>query len=175
MAPHDSDRDRTTPGVDDEGPRKAKHQGPDRNSPYPVSRLAPAFDLVDVAKEIQKADQMLGAVVGNQLEVIVDQIHALQAQARDILDRAQRDADLHRAECAFKRRIGQRYHLWERANGTLYFSMLSEDDWGGAAPHAFRGTYRLEADMSWTPAEDIAGRDQKRGVVRKMLAAGPGD
>ncbi|MBW2465062.1 MAG: DUF2452 domain-containing protein [Deltaproteobacteria bacterium] len=153
---------------------RGKHRGPDRHSPYPVSRLAPAFDLVDVAKEIQKADEMLGAVVGNQLEVIVDQIHALQEQARSILERAQRDADLHRAECAFQRRVGQRYHLWERDDGTLYFSMLSEDDWGGAAPHQFRGTYRLEADMSWTPAEEIPSRDQKRGVVRKMLGVGSG-
>ena len=146
-----------------------KHRGPDHLSPYPVSRLAPAFDLVDVAKEIQRADQILGAVVGNQLEVIVDQIRMLQEQARGILDRAQRDADLHRAECAFLRRPGQLYHLWERADGALYFSMLSPDDWGAEAPHDFQGTYRLEADMSWTPAEDIPGRDGKRGIVRKML------
>ena len=152
--------------------RGETHRGPDRHSPYPVSRLAPAFDLVDVAKEIQKADEMLGAVVGNQLEVIVDQIHALQEQARGILERAQRDADLHRAECAFQRRVGQRYHLWERPDGTLYFSMLSEDDWGPRAPHSFRGSYRLEADMSWTPVEEISRRDEKRGVVRKMLGGG---
>ena len=75
-------------------------------------------------------------------------------------------------ECAFKRRPGLRYHLYERGNGTLYFSMLSPEDWGAAAPHAFRGTYRLEADMSWTPDEDVAARDEKRGVVQKMLSSG---
>ena len=152
-----------------------KHGGPDRSSPYPVSRLAPAFDLVDTAKQIQEADQMLGAVVGNQLETIVDQIRALQEQARDILERAERDTALHRAECAFQRRPGKRYHLWEREDGSLYFSMLGPDDWGDAAPHRFCGTYRLEADMSWTPDADIETRDAKRGVVQKMLGSGSED
>ena len=65
-----------------------------------------------------------------------------------------------------------RYHLYERENGTLYFSMLSPDDWGGEAPHTFRGSYRLEADMSWTPEEEIAARDEKRGVVQRLLGSG---
>lgn len=149
-----------------------KHDGPDHSSPYPVSRLAPAFDLVDVAKEIQQADAMLGAVVGNQLEVIVEQIRSLQGQARDILDRAQRDADLHRAECQFQRRPGHVYHLYERDDGSLYFSMVAPTEWGGAPPHPPRGSYRLEADMSWTPAEDIEEREARRAVVQKLLGSG---
>jgi hypothetical protein len=149
-----------------------KHDGPDRSSPYPVSRLAPAFDIVDAAKRIQEADQMMSAVVGNQLETIVDQIRALQDQAREILARAQHDAELHRAECNFIRRPGQRYHLYAREDDSLYFSMLSPDDWNGAPPHAFRGSYRLEADMSWTPDEEIEARDAKRGIVKKMLGTG---
>ena len=28
------------------------HEGPDRQSPYPVSRLAPPISLVDMAKEM---------------------------------------------------------------------------------------------------------------------------
>jgi hypothetical protein len=126
---------------------------PDRASPYPVSRLAPAFTLVDVAREIEDADRMLGAVVGGQLDVIAEQIRALQEKARTILDGAKRAADLHRAACNFRKRPGSTYHLYRRPNGEAYFSMLSPEEWGGSPPHAYEGSFRLEVDMSWTPID----------------------
>lgn len=147
-----------------------KHEGPARTSPYPVSRLAPVHDLVDVAKEIANADRTIGTVVGSKLDVIARQIRALQEEARTILDDAKRDLDLHRAECNFTKRAGALYHLYERPNRRLYFSMLSPDDWGGAPPHPFRGTYRLEPDQSWTPAEEIDGdAERPEELVRKLL------
>lgn len=144
---------------------------PSRLSPYPVSRLAPSFDLVDAAREIAEADRMLGAVVGNELELIVDQIRGLQERAREVLERARMDTELHRATCAFKKLPGQTYHLYERDEGTLYFSMLSPDDWGGTPPHRFRGSFRLEADMRWTPAEDTDARDEARRTVAHLLGS----
>ena len=53
--------------------------------------------------------------------------------------------------------------------GSLYFSMLSPAEWGGRAPHPFEGSYRLEADMSWTPAEEIAERDASRRELLPLL------
>ncbi len=41
--------------------RPRMHQGADHSSPYPVSRLAPGFDLVDLAREIDQADQMVSS------------------------------------------------------------------------------------------------------------------
>lgn len=123
---------------------------PDRASPYPVSRLAPAFDLVDIAREIQDADRVLGAVVGGQLDVIAEQIRALQDKARSLLARAERDGELHRATCQFKKRPGATYHLYRRPNGELFFSMISPAEWGAQTPHPFEGSYRLELDMSFT-------------------------
>lgn len=128
-----------------------KHEGPARTSPYPASRLGASIRLVDTAREIEQADRMLGAVAGGKLDVIARQIRALQREAQEILERAQRDLELHRAECAFQKRPGATYHLYERANGSLYFSMLSVEEWGGAPPHPHRGSYRLELDQSWTP------------------------
>ena len=40
--------------------------------------LAPAFDLVDIAREIEHADQMINGRVGGQLEVIAEQVRSLQ-------------------------------------------------------------------------------------------------
>ena len=56
---------------------KGRHEGPPSLSPYPMSRLAPSHELVDVAREIERADLMLGAVVGNKLQLIADQIRGL--------------------------------------------------------------------------------------------------
>ena len=46
------------------------HRGADHSSPYPVSRLAPSFGLVDLAREIEQADQIVSGRLGAQLEVI---------------------------------------------------------------------------------------------------------
>lgn len=156
-----------------DGPKRhrgAKHGGEARTSPYPMSRLAPVHDLVDVAREIQQADQMIGSVVHGQLKVVVDQIRGLQEQARTLLEQARRDVDLHRARCNFSRRPGKVYHLYRRAEGELYFSMLAPEDWQQGPPHAFEGSYRLEADMSWTPLEQMAQRDAADHAVRGLLA-----
>jgi len=154
-------------------PPGGRHEGPEHASPYPLSRLAPRFDLVDTAREIQQADSLLGAVVGNKLSLIADQIRALQAQARVIVDEARQSGDLHRVECRFQKTPGGTYHLYRRPNDTRYFSMLSLDDWGGSPPHAFEGSFRLEVDMSWTPLERLAERAEKEEIVR-LLTEGLG-
>lgn len=131
------------------GPR---FRGPAHLSPYPVSRLAPSHDLVDAARQIAEADQIIGTVVHGKLEVIAEQIRALQDQARRILEDAQSSAALHRARCNFQKKVGHTYFLYEKPDGSTYLSMLSPEEWGGRNSHVFLGSHRLEADMSWTPA-----------------------
>ena len=151
-----------------------KHRGSGRSSPYGLSRLAPAITLVDVAKEIERADEMIGQTTSSKLKLIADQIRFLQEQARGILEDAKRDLDLHRADCAFSRRIRHVYHLYERDDGSLYWSMVSLEEWGGEPPHAYAGSYRLGPDQSWTPVEEIDDEvdlDPLTGeaIVRKLL------
>lgn len=149
-----------------------RHEGPASTSPYPMSRLSAPHDLVNTAREIQQADAVIGAVTGDKLRLIAEQIRSLQEQARVVLEQARRDAELHRAECRFQKRPGHVYHLYRDARGRHYFSMLSPDDWNGRPPHAFEGSYRLEADMSFTPASQAAARDAEDAGVRLLLDAG---
>ena len=79
-------------------------------------------------------------------------------------------ADLHRARCSFKKIPGKLYHLYGRPNGERYFSMLSPADWGGTSPHAFLGSYRLEADMRFTPAGDLEAREREWAELRPLLS-----
>jgi len=124
---------------------------------------------LDRAKEIREADSVMGAVVANQLVMLADQIRLLQEQAETILQRAQRDAALHRIGCGFQKKPGDIYHLYHRDDGTPYFSILSPADWNGQPPHPFEGSYRLEADLSWTAEEDIAKREQRFAQVSHLL------
>ena len=136
------------------------HTGNANTAPYPVSRLAPATELIDLAQTIAEADKTIQSHVSGKLHVIAEQIKTLQDQARQILEQAQQDQVLHRASCQCKRIIGHTYFLYEKNNDQLYFSMLSPEDWGGTPPHLFKGAYRLEHDMSWTAMHEESAEQQ---------------
>ena len=148
------------------------HQGPDHSAPYPVSRLAPAFHSPDLADEAERAEAMLSARTGAKLRVIADQIKALQQAALKVLEEAREEQALSHAQCAFKRIPGQTYHLYQRADGRPFFSMLAPADWGGRPPHDFLGSYRLETDYSWTPAQGAAGPEDTGDLVNQLLRIG---
>lgn len=134
------------------------HPGADKTAPYPVSRLAPSFDLVDLAKEIAQADKQINLQVNGKLGIIADQIKQLQNQAQEILTQAKKDQSLHRASCNFVRMPGKAYHLYEKSDGSQYFSMLSPAEWGESFSNEYIGTYQLEADMSWKDITEINDR-----------------
>ena len=131
-----------------------KHKGSDNTSPYPVSRLAAHMPLVDLAKEISQADNMVNSRVTGQLKVIAEQIRHLQHEARKVLEKGQRDQELHHAQCNFIRQPGKIYYLYKKPSGQSYFSMLSPQEWGSQPPHEFIAAYKLEIDMSWSPVND---------------------
>jgi preprotein translocase subunit Sss1 len=145
------------------------HQGPDRTAPYPVSRMAPATELVDMAREIAEADTMLAGVTGGKLKVLAEQMRALQARAHELLEETQRNQRLHRARCNFKKQPGKIYHLYRKPDGEEYFSMLSPEDWGGKPPHPHAGAYRLEADMSWSTPESDLEADNMQATIDRLL------
>lgn len=154
----------------------SRYSGPNlsvapHSSPYPTRRLDPAIALVDTAAQIAAASTQIAHQTHAQLDLIHQQIQYLQAQARSILDKAARDVALHQAECRFTRVVGQKYHLYRRPDQTTFFSMLSPDDYGGAPPHEFLGSYWLEADRSWT--EDGAARKDP-SVVDLAFRRAPG-
>ena len=145
-------------------------RGADHASPYPVSRLGAPVSLVDMAKAIESASAKVALRTNAQLEVIVEQMKALQERAREIIEQASRDVELIRAECRFHRVPGRLYHLYERADGHRFFSMLGPDEYGGAGPLGFVASYRYEHDESWTRLDEVEGRDdaapRSRGLSR---------
>ncbi|MCB9657771.1 MAG: DUF2452 domain-containing protein [Sandaracinaceae bacterium] len=145
-----------------------RHRGREATSPYPVSRLAPAFRMDDLATRVAAASEVVSAVTTRRLELIAEQMRALRTQAEAVLRDAERDLQLNHARCSFRRKPGQTYHLYRDASGP-FFSMLSPAEWGERAPGDFEGSFRLEADASWTPAEEIAARDARRAEILPLL------
>lgn len=154
------------------GDDETKFRGPERASPYAVSRLSGPVTLVDAAREIERADQWIASTSNAKLSQIAAQMAALREQAEQVLREARDNAALHRAEARFARHPGKTYHLYERADGQHYWSMLSPDDWRGTAPHTFVGSYRLELDQSWTPVAKLAERDRARLPVELWFERG---
>ena len=154
---------------DDEKSAPSKHRGPDRAAPYALSRLSGPVTLVDAAREIERADQWIASTANAKLSVIAEQMRALREQAERVLEDAQASATLHRAEARFARHVGKVYHLYERSAGERYWSLLSPSEWRGAPPHAFVGSYRLEADQSWTPLDRTDARDRERSAIDQLV------
>ena len=146
------------------------YRGSDSSSPYPVSRLGAPISLVDSARIIEAASSKVALRTNAQLEVIVEQMKALQERARAIIEQASRDVDLIHAECRFHRVPGKIYHLFERGDGHRYFSMIGPDEFGGAAPPGFVASYRYEHDESWTRVDEMEARDRRRAEIQGFVS-----
>jgi hypothetical protein len=142
------------------------YRGAGHASPYPVSRLGPPVSLVDMARAIESASSKVALRTNAQLEVIVEQMKALQERAREIVEQASRDVDLIHAECRFTRVPGRIYHLYERADGHRYFSMLGPGDYGRGGPAGFVDSFRYEHDESWTRLDEVDARDRRRAEIQ---------
>ena len=120
-----------------------------KSVPHPTSRLAPKFEPINQLENFQESHKLLGTVAHGKLMVIAQQIQALKKQAESIIADAEKNMQLHKVFCLFEKRTGHTYHLYEK-DGESYFSMLSPEDWRGSPPHKFLGSFRLEADATWT-------------------------
>lgn len=120
--------------------------------PFGSRTLDPAIRIVDRALEIETASEFIKSGVKGKLDLILKQIQNLQEEARRVLEQAQMDEDLHRITCNFEKKVGDSLHLYQKEDGTKYFSILSPSEWGNP-PHTFLGSYRLEGDRSFTPLD----------------------
>lgn len=122
--------------------------------PYSSRTLDPPISIIDQAKEIEKAEEMLKNNVNNKLDVILKQIRLLKEEAKSIIENANLDMKLHQAACNFTKIPGETIHLYEKNDNTLYFSRLSLKDWNNSAPHKYLGSYRMNIDKSFEKIDE---------------------
>lgn len=127
-------------------------------------------DLVELAMEIQKSDTFVHANASNKLQIIAQQVRFLHEQAKNVLQEAKLNTELHHVPCNFVKVPGNTYHLYKRSTAQCYFSMLSPEEWPNH-PHEYLGSYRLEQDHSWTTIQNIQQRDVEFTLIDKILTA----
>lgn len=154
-----------------EGSGLATWTGPSHAAPYALSRMAPAFGLVDAAREIERADSTIATMAGGKLELIAKQMRVLREAAEQVLANAKRDAELHRVKCSFEKQPGGIYHLYRRDSGEHYFSLMAPHEWQLAHAQVHLGSYRLETDMSFTPLDRTSQDDAERAGLLRLLEA----
>ncbi|XP_076315287.1 uncharacterized protein C1orf50 homolog [Tachypleus tridentatus] len=135
------------------------------------SSAKPHLDLVELAQQIQTADNFTKANACSKLSVIAEQVRFLQEQARKVLEEAKNNSDLHHVACNFRKIPGSVYYLYQRSSGHRYFSMISPEEWGRSCPHNFLGSFKLEHDLSWTPSGDISRKSEEMAAIEKILHA----
>ncbi|EDV24186.1 expressed hypothetical protein [Trichoplax adhaerens] len=138
-------------------------------NPNKVRKRHDPMDLVVLAREVQRGDDMVNAGASHKLMLIADQIRHLQMQAREVLKVAKRDKQLHYAQCNFVKRPGKIYYLYEKPDGTTYFSMLSPEEWGTGCPHEFIESYRLEHDLTWTVSHEFEKRAAQYAAIDHII------
>jgi len=128
------------------------------------------FDLMQLAEQVQKADQFTRATAGSKLTVIAEQVRFLQEQARKVLEEARLNGLIHKTPCNFKKVPGKTYYIYKQRKDPTQemISMISPEEWGSGGPEFVAG-YRLEFDMSWTPLEDCDRRTNEMQLINKIL------
>jgi len=127
------------------------------------------FDLVELAGQIQTADQFTRATAGSKLSVIAEQVRFLQSQAKAVLEEANLNKELHHIACNFKKVPGKIYYVYIREeSGAKYMSMISPEEWGTNCP-VFDAAYKLEHDMTFTPYDKIERRANDDQIIDKIL------
>merc|ERR1739838_1196034 len=121
------------------------------------------FALVELAEQVEKADQFTRATASSKLTVIAEQVRFLQEQARKVLEDARLNALLHKTNCNFKKIPDEEF-----------LSMISPEEWGSACPE-YVGGYRLEFDMSWTELQDCDKKSNETALINKILDTNTSD
>lgn len=121
-------------------------------SKIPTRTLDPKISIIDQAKEIEKASEILTLKVNSKLELILSQIKLLQEEARKIIKEAYNDLELHKVKCNFEKKIGETLFLYKK-NNELFFSRISPKEWNGIINYEYLGAYRLRSDYTFEKIE----------------------
>lgn len=84
-----------------------------------------------------------------QLDQIRKQVELLAAQAQEIQRRVEISERIYKVGMNFKPLIGHIYHLYTRADGSEFLSMVAPQEWGRSAKSEFQATVKLLADHTW--------------------------
>ena len=84
-----------------------------------------------------------------QLLQIKEQVELLIKQAQTVHDRIGLSEKIYQADIGFKPVVGHTYHLYQRADNSLFLSLVGPKEWGRSSTLTFLSTVTLLADHTW--------------------------
>jgi hypothetical protein len=143
-------------------------------TPGGVALVSPAavakrsyIDFMELTEGVSNVSTAMQSNTRNKLEIIGRQMKNLQELMTEVFEETKLSVELHKVACNFVKKAGHIYHLYQRPSGQKYFGMLSPEEWQ-ISPHDYLGSYRLEVDLSWTPATSSNGRYEGLHFLKQM-------
>lgn len=128
-----------------------------------------AGDLERLVEALQHSETHVKNTALNKLQVIGEQIKFLQKQAKEILESASTNTDLHKVPCNFVKVPGTIYHLYQRPSGEKLWSMISPQEFGANNKNEYLGSFRMEVDRSWTPVDKLQEYSESRAFAEMLM------
>ena len=127
-------------------------------------------DLENLIVALKDSNEHVKNIALNKLDVIGEQIKFLQNQAKEILEEAARNSELHKIPCNFVKVPGTIYHLYQRPqNGEKIWSMISPQEFGTSCKNRYLGSYRMEQDKSFTSVDSLDEFAEKREFAESLI------
>jgi len=124
-------------------------QGRDALAPMATHVASPIIRPIDKGKLKSVALETVAHQADLQISMLRKQAELLMEQAKEIENRVKVAEEIYAADMNFEPVIGQRYHLYERVNGSRLLSMLSPEDWGKKIKFTFIASVKLLGDRTW--------------------------
>ncbi|MBN2544918.1 MAG: DUF2452 domain-containing protein [Spirochaetes bacterium] len=116
---------------------------------YPSRTLDPPISLIDLAKEIERSEEIIKININGKLDLILKEINRLKEEAKKIIEQTYKDLELHKVKCNFQKIPGEIIYLYKKTNEEFYFSRLSFSDWKNNPPDEFIDAYIYKSDRTF--------------------------
>ncbi|KAJ8920855.1 hypothetical protein NQ315_015647 [Exocentrus adspersus] len=110
-------------------------------------------ELMELEENVHNGETYIHANAKNKLDIIGKQMKSLQVLMNDVINETRLHSELNNAACNFVRKPG--------------------NEWVNV-PHNFLGSFRLEVDMSWTPAGQEETRYEGINFLKDIMSSSSG-
>ena len=109
----------------------------------------------DKGKIKGQAMSAMGDQTSRQFDQIFSQMKTLLDQANELKRRVEVSERIYESDMGFSPVIGKSYHLYTRADGTDFLSMIAPSEWGRSRKWTeYVGSVKLLSDHTWELLKD---------------------
>ena len=89
----------------------------------------------------------------SKLKVLFKQMENIKNEINEIVNESKQTDVLNEIKCNFKKKPGNTYYLYQKPGGTLFFSILSPEEWG-ENKNIYKESYYYDYDLTFQKRTD---------------------